>query len=486
MYTSITFYSFAIVGLLQERLMSGQDPGNFLAAIKLGLDVTKARPHVPGYPLFVLIWRALNSLGFSPEASIYFTNGLWNSIGLCALYKLALKIANPSVAAIALLFAALNPLVLFYGATGELYVYDLAFSSVFMLWVTSAKREHLRWVWLAFGIAGGFRLSSVVFLYPAMLAATWLRKEKLSTIIAHHLFGAMGMLLWLVPFIMHHGGISAIKPLMEDTASLPSTALQSAATYASAFVWMMHLAMPLLVLGIRRIKQLRRDHVIILAIWLILPTLFFVFKFYAKGYILLTLPVFAITIGLALDTITQRSRKIALVTVLGGGLACFFFVPLMPPSIPLERSNVMGDRIRTAGLRTLSWFAASNAHLRVRENMMKQAKDLIEAHVPVEGIVLADRAMPVWAHPRTLQFHVPNRVLLLSQGPLVSRLYQYEMTPDLEVLAALADTSYYICPNEIVALEPGIADLTLIERTETLSLYRASAATLASLYATMR
>ncbi len=485
-YACITLYSFAIVGLLHERLMTGLDPGNFLAAIELGLDTLKARPHVPGYPLFVLLWQGLTRLGLSPEGAIFFSNGIWISIGLCALHKLAMNVANARVAMVATLFAGLNPLVLFYGATGELYVYDLAFSSVFMLLVTSAKREQLKWVWLAFGIAGGFRLSSVVFLYPAMFAATWLRKEKLSSIAAHHAFVALGMLVWLVPFIMHHGGIASLAPIWKATASLPSTVRQSSATYLSSFFWMLHLALPLLVLAPKALKKLRRDHLLILAVWLVMPTFFFLFRFYAKGYILLTLPVFAIMIGLVIDSFSKRTRQVTTTTVLAAGLACFFFVPHVPPSIALERSEATSDRIKTAGLRTLSWFAASNAHLRAREDLVRQAKYLLNAHVPLGGVVLADGSMSVYAHPRTLQFHVPDRNILVRQELRVARLYAYEVTNELDIADALADTSYYICPTELAQLTPAIQALSPVGQTESLSLYRGSAAEITNINANTR
>jgi hypothetical protein len=363
-------------------------------------------------------------------------------------------------------------LILFYGSTGELYTYDLAFSAVAMLAVTSVKREHLKWVWLAFGIAGGFRFSSIVFLYPAMLAATVLRKEKLRSLIIDHVIGAVGISIWFVPFVIHHGGLKALEPLTRDTAQLRSTVLQSAATYASAAIWMLHLATPLLFLAGRQLKRLTREQKIILAVWLVLPTLFFVFKFYAKGYILITLPVIAILIGLVIDSFKDQTRKVATASITLGGLALFFFVPLVPPSIPLEQSSAIGDRVKTAGLRTLSWFATSNAHLRAREEMMQEAKTLLESHVPKDGVVLADGSMPVWAHPRTLQFHVPDRLILMTEGDEIAKLYAYDMHREFKARDVLPDTSFFICPTELADLKPAIRAMQLVERKNKLSLYR--------------
>lgn len=480
-YALITIYSFAMVALLHERLMCGQDPGNFLAAIELGINTLKIRPHVPGYPLFVLLWKALKIFGLSTENAIFFSNGIWISIGLSALYKLATKIANVRVATIATLFAALNPLILFYGSTGELYTYDLAFSSVAMLAAISVRREHLKWVWLAFGFAGGFRLSSVVFLYPAMLTAMWLRKEDLHAIITQHAFAVLGTLAWLVPFVMHHGGFGALAAGTEDTAKLRSTVLQSAASYASAAVWMLHLAIPLLVLAVKQFKKLRRDHRIILIVWLVLPTLFFIFRFYAKGYILITLPAFAILLAMAIEEFSDRMRSTIATVIIGGGLALFFCVPLIPPSIPLETSEKMSDRLKTAGYRTISWFATSNAHLRAREEFMAEAKELIERHVPAGERIVTDRAMTLWAHPRTLQYQVPDRQLMMPEGALLTKLYKHDLELGFQPAGEIKDSVYFICPICVIPYQPIVREFAEIERGRAIALYRASAQPLLTL-----
>jgi hypothetical protein len=474
-YILFALYGFGVVFLLRERLLTGLDPGNFLAAIESGLDVTQARPHGPGYPLFVLLWQGLNALGFSPEAAILFSNGLWIAIGLAALYELALTFTTNKAALVATIFAAISPIILFYGSTGEIYTFDLAVSNVFILAVTQVRRERLPWVWLAFGVAGGFRLSSIMFMYPAMLAATVLRKERTASLIKDHIACVCGVMLWLVPFTLHHGGLGALSSIMKGTANLPSTILQNSATYLSMLLWTLHIALPLLLLFANRIKQIRRDHLVILTIWLAAPTLFFIFKFYSKGYIIITLPVFAIFVSVIIESLSRRKQQIVASVLLIAGPALFFLMPFIPPSAELERSQALDDRLETAGMRTISWFSMTNEHLRVREGAMQEAVSMIKENVPTGDTIVLDGSVQIWAHGRALQYHLRDRHIITPAETNAVRRYGLQTFSVYDWHDVIPYNAYYMCSNDRSMEDPYMQSFTLLDRRQYFSIYRASA-----------
>ena len=114
---------------------------------------------------------------------------------------------------------------------------------------------------------------------------------------------------------------------------------------------------------------------------------------------------------------------------------------------------------------------------------MAEAKSLIEQHVPAGGMVVTDRAMTIWAHPRTLQFQVPERQLLMPEGSVLTRLFHYDLELGLDPKASISDTTYYICPNEVTEYAEPISKFQLVDHQEHISLYRASAAQIEGLLA---
>lgn len=473
-YAVLVALPFIAVYLFHERLITNHDPGNFLAAIELGFDAMAERPHVPGYPFFVLLWQGLTAVGLTAEQAILASNALWCSIGLVALYRLALKFTTENAAHLAALFAALNPLVLFYAATGETYTYDLAFSSCLVLALMSVKQERYKWVWLVVGIAGGFRLSSIVFMYPVMLTISILNKASIRSIAVDHASLLVGVLLWLVPFTLYHGGLEELAIISRATMELESTMLQSASGYFGAALWMVNFVFPLLFLVPKLFKRWPANKRWILLVWIVAPTLFFVFRFYAKGYIIITLPAVAILLASTLGLLEGWKQQLALIVFRIGGLAMFLAIPFMPPSIALESSNDLGDRIETAGLRSVSWFAPSFDHLAVRTKSMLEAELILENWTQPGDTVILNRSTGMWAHPRSLQYHVQDRhIVIPTSKELATDYYKLQKINQLPLLDMIPkSTALFLCDEQMVQFRPEIDSFELLYDGIYVSLYR--------------
>src|SRR5204863_3512814 len=76
------------------------------------------------------------------------------------------------------LLVATNPLLLYFANTGELYAYDVAFSAFLILLLVVRPARFPAVLFYLYGLAGAFRLSSVMLAAPVVLFVLWQEYQK--------------------------------------------------------------------------------------------------------------------------------------------------------------------------------------------------------------------------------------------------------------------------------------------------------------------
>ncbi|MDP4219446.1 MAG: glycosyltransferase family 39 protein [Bacteroidota bacterium] len=477
-------FAITVYLLLHERTLNAHDPANYYLAIKYGFSVAAERPHAPGYPLFVLVWSWLvAAFNCDPHAAILILNGifLFLSIGLC--YNFVRRFWGSGTAIVATLLVACNPVVLYYSSVAEIYIYDLFFSLGAMYLFMSCRRKLLPLAFVLLGVAMGFRFSSVILLAPVLAVVLWSRVDKREILslrsIGLSILGLLlGIAVWIFPFYIRTGGIESVQQALRSAANLDSTVYQNAAVYLSYLLWSVNIGVVIFLLRRKPIAAIKQKW--LLVSWFVIPTMFFIFQHYAKGYILLILPSMIIPMAYTIDAVKRKSLKRAMTAiVLGADLSLFFFMPFVVPPVEsnlpkAQRSSL--ERVETAFLRSLSFFAPSYSHIRVADAAITEANVAITTYCAPQSIIIVDNSAGAWAFPRSLQASHPSlafvqgnpndtTIVSLFSGSEVDRRYS-----TAKVLSA--DTLYYLIDPRYAAEFGTPPEAALLVSGSRISLYR--------------
>lgn len=186
-----------------------------LDATHLGLalerfDPNTMRPHPPGYPVYVLLGRAVHALGASPVRTYQWLSLLFTLVALAALWRLGRRLGGPLVGLLAAAAYAFNPVSWFYGIVGESYAAEGACSALIGLLALAAlerSRRALLLLALVAGLSGGVRTSVLTFALPLCLFAAWRGRFALGQVALAAAVGGAAVLAWLVPTALLSGGL---------------------------------------------------------------------------------------------------------------------------------------------------------------------------------------------------------------------------------------------------------------------------------------
>jgi hypothetical protein len=208
-----------VVVLFTRYLFAGQvlyhwDSINFAFALQ-HFDVAEAQPHVPGYILYVLLGRVVNFFVGDAQTTLVGISVVSSGLAVASLYLLGRDMFNRWVGAAAALFLAASPLFWFYGEIALPHSLD-TFAVIFSVWLFYRLVKGEGWFstfWAAaaaaawFGIAGGLRPQTQLFLMPLALYTAWRIGFLRSLVSASVLF--VVNLAWLIPLIVLNGGVGA-------------------------------------------------------------------------------------------------------------------------------------------------------------------------------------------------------------------------------------------------------------------------------------
>ncbi|GEM_PF-375390 len=214
------------------KILYHWDSVNFAFSLQ-EFDVAKGQPHVPGYPLYVLLARGVNLIFQDAQLTLVTISLLSTGLAVAGLYLLGCLMFNRFIGLLGALFLLTSPLFWFYGDIALPHTLD-TFAVISVAWlfyhVMAGRTEFVipAAMWLA--LAGGMRPQTEVFLAPLTLYALgnylfiarqssaekmWgFSKVHLKTLgIALLIFVAVN-LVWFIPLLWLSGGYTRYFEIM--------------------------------------------------------------------------------------------------------------------------------------------------------------------------------------------------------------------------------------------------------------------------------
>lgn len=220
-FLPLQFFLLAVLLRLPftSKLLFHHDSVNFALALDR-YDLRHHQPHPPGYFLYVMLGRVVHLFVPDANTALVVIGLLSTSLAVTAIYFLARDMYDLPTAVVAALLAAFSPNLWFHGEVALSYGTEAFFSAMLGLlcWRIRQGREDLLLLSAAFlAVAGGFRQSTLVFLFPLWLCSVWrLPPRRIAAALA---LLAVVCSLWFVAMVRMTGGIpqyaSAFKELWE-------------------------------------------------------------------------------------------------------------------------------------------------------------------------------------------------------------------------------------------------------------------------------
>lgn len=186
------------------------DAVNYMLAID-HFDMRLGQPQPPGYILYILIARVANALTGDPHRALLLVSQVFSGAAVVAMYLAGKEIFGRVVGAIAALLLATSPLFWYTGGVAVPYVPDLAFGTA-AAWLAyramASEKRGIPWAAaISLGLAGAFRLQTLMFLFPLFLFA--LRKHHWMHILAGTAVAGGIFAAFFLPSVYASGGIRA-------------------------------------------------------------------------------------------------------------------------------------------------------------------------------------------------------------------------------------------------------------------------------------
>ncbi len=389
-------------------------------------DVVKHQPHPPGYLFHVALARAANAWLQDAAAAYTLLAAVLSGLATLAVFALARAMYDRPTALAAALLLAASPLFWFYGTVGLTYAADALGASTAACVTFRARHGGERDAWLAagcLGVAGGFRPSVPLLLFPLWLGTALAGPRRPRTVLIGLGVFAAATSAWLVPTVWLSGGpgpfLEATRDLLE-TVVVPGTAL-GAPFGATLAVWR-HLLESVLVglgplaLGVLLLPWYRRrfgwgQRERFLVGWMLPPLLVYsLVHFGQAGYVLTFLPALVVLLARVLTAaLGGRRPALAAVVALLVLASAAFFVHVRPWPRDFERARPAWRQAAEAD--AADWILSRTAAaLREHEQVVRTLVDAIRhRHQPGETAVITELGNPR-SYPwlRHAMFYLPE------------------------------------------------------------------------------
>lgn len=293
-------------------------------------SIAHQQPHPPGYILFVALGKGVNYIFHDANTSMVFLSIVFSILTVLLVYFLAKEIFGRNVAIASSILLIFNPIFWFYGEIASIYIFEAFFAVLIAYLVYKVLQGDGRFVYLSaivLGLAGGFRLDLVEFMFPVWLFCLWYGKTSYPKIGKAVLVLIAAVLVWLVPTVLSTGGLGEYLQLSaaQSGASTYTSILLGASLSAQlinsglALIWsvwgltIFGLIMVLLFLLYHRhgwrskfVPYLKNPKSIFFILW-IAPAFLFYFIIYIikPGYTLVYLPALMIVVGYVVSRLSQ-------------------------------------------------------------------------------------------------------------------------------------------------------------------------------------
>lgn len=270
------------------------------------------QPHPPGYFLYILMGRLLNTLTHDENLALVVLSVVSSCATVVVIYRMALDWFGVRTARFAGALFLFSPLAWFHGTVALTYGVEALFSALLghLCWrLYCGDRGFLVPASLVLGIAAGVRPSSLLFLGPLYLFVLHKETPKRMLVGTTTLF--VTLLAWFLPMIGASGGFSAYfgalfylwRTVPAKTTVFNSSPVNSVArAFTVVFIYLLTFGaasiVPLLA-SARQGPGDRRKEAFTL-IWIAPALCFFTFiflKFVNSGYLLLLVAPGCIWLG---------------------------------------------------------------------------------------------------------------------------------------------------------------------------------------------
>jgi len=192
----------------RARMLYNWDAVQFALALR-EFDIAKHQPHPPGYVLYVGLGRLMNATLGDPTQAYVTLAMVFSAATTFIVYWLARALYDRVTATAAAALLAVSPLFWFYGSVGLTYAGEAFGASLMALLAyrtLAGSVAHLYLGALCLGLAGGFRPSVLVLLFPlwAICAVRGVRVRARLATAGAILAGAV--LVWFLPLVWLSGG----------------------------------------------------------------------------------------------------------------------------------------------------------------------------------------------------------------------------------------------------------------------------------------
>ncbi len=383
-------------------------------------DVIKHQPHPPGYIFYSFGLKFLDTFIKDPNLDMIYVNIASTIIASIFLFLLVFELTSDCDSKIRFLFScaaaaiyATNPIVWFYGCVSEIYAVEACLVSAlcYLLLLSYRKPELLPITSILFGLAGGIRLTTEAFLFPAYLFV--ILKANRKTILLSISYIVISNLLWFIPICLLTGGVNTYVRAVSNQGLRESSLtagfeLESFLKITASLIQV--ITLPLLLLVLIRVKKIRLKLPEIFLLIAIIPALlFFLFIHFPKhGYLLAVIPT---VIALAISVLrNQQYKLLQLSAVLLLSIISNYFIFAKPPIY--ETAEVENEFAK--GL--LYQFTFPNRHIRnVQEKRMESFFARISEFGDKKKLFVVDKGY--FPNFRIMMYYFPKdiTVTLLSR-----------------------------------------------------------------------
>ncbi len=203
------------------------DALNYVRALER-MDVRLHQPQPPGYPLYILLGRALLRLAGEPHRALLWLSALACALAGWALFLLGRRLLGERGGMLAALFLLTAPAVWYQSAIAAPYTLDLLASvTIALLACHTAAGESRAAPWalsLALGLSGAFRPQTMVFLAP--LAAFALGKRGWRALLGGAALAAAAFAAGFAPIVAASGGWEGYRAALGHITEIPAWGLQ--------------------------------------------------------------------------------------------------------------------------------------------------------------------------------------------------------------------------------------------------------------------
>jgi hypothetical protein len=287
-------------------------------------DIMVHQPHPPGYFLYVMLGKLLNTITGDANTSFVALSIVVSAATVVVIYVLTRQMFNEKTALAASLLAMTSPFFWFYGEVAMNHIFD-AFSSILLAYfcwrAISGHGWSLLIASLVLAFAGGIRQNTLLFLFPLWAFALAKSPNKYRLYAVALLVSAV--ISWFVPMVYLTGGYMRYRAACQELYNysvgpgIHAGTEKMLAVSEMVFIYIVYglglsIAFFYPYFRVQGLKSFRRDLLttrgIFFTLW-ILPSIFlYVFVFghpVNPGYSLIYLPPFFVLAASALMKITE-------------------------------------------------------------------------------------------------------------------------------------------------------------------------------------